>query len=633
MLKRGAERRLLKRGAGNSFLILLPLLFLILASYVLAVVSSQILNVGFSISPATVKSGEFSQPNFTAIVNGPNLTINIPINYSGSGIVNITQNLPANWTNAVVWKVREGNVIKNITITDNIMSWEANLSAVSAQLFFEISPPSMTAQANFTNQTFFEKNITIETVLDGNHFRNVSTNVSVNSSFPYYTLYWLVNDTWEDYTVPFNLKVENGYAFFYGFNTSSQQFRIQGFGSCTESWTCTGWSDSSNSCGTRTCTDNAHCGTTANKPSESATCPSAGSGSSGGGGGGGGGGRRAVIPAPEPEKPNPDFSVDNNLIKVLLRQDVPDRKALKIANTGNTNLTIKVEIIGLENFAFLQAGEADYSFKLDKGDSKTININFLAPKLKEPGSYTGKIRVNAEGIEKVVGIIIEVESEKPIFDVAVTIPGVYRQVLPGREVVAQINIFNLKTVGRVDVSVDYGIKDFSGNLLASGDFTAAVETSASFVKGLSIPQNTTAGQYVMFATVRYRNIVTSGSDSFEVIERPKAEFGLNTFVIVAAFASFVFIVFMLLIFIAVLDMLHHPAAGKGKKIEKKKEEEEVYEEEEITAKEKSEEKEGAEEIQKKLAALEEAFESGLISARAYIEDKAKLERILKKRQK
>jgi hypothetical protein len=52
---------------------------------------------------------------------------------------------------------------------------------------------------------------------------------------------------------------------------------------CTESWSCTAWSDIDNSCGTRTCTDANACGTTVSKPSETETCPEAG----GGGGGGG----------------------------------------------------------------------------------------------------------------------------------------------------------------------------------------------------------------------------------------------------------------------------------------------------------------------------------------------------------
>jgi hypothetical protein len=42
--------------------------------------------------------------------------------------------------------------------------------------------------------------------------------------------------------------------------------------SCTESWTCTGWSTCANSQQTRACTDNNDCETTNNKPSETQTC-------------------------------------------------------------------------------------------------------------------------------------------------------------------------------------------------------------------------------------------------------------------------------------------------------------------------------------------------------------------------
>lgn len=50
-------------------------------------------------------------------------------------------------------------------------------------------------------------------------------------------------------------------------NSSVYMFRL-----CNASWSCTAWSDSSNSCGTRTCTDLNNCGTNEGKPSESQTC-------------------------------------------------------------------------------------------------------------------------------------------------------------------------------------------------------------------------------------------------------------------------------------------------------------------------------------------------------------------------
>ena len=58
---------------------------------------------------------------------------------------------------------------------------------------------------------------------------------------------------------------------------SSKLLRIdlapgEGPPSCTEDWTCTGWSDCIDGTQTRICTDNNNCGTTLNKPSESQAC-------------------------------------------------------------------------------------------------------------------------------------------------------------------------------------------------------------------------------------------------------------------------------------------------------------------------------------------------------------------------
>jgi len=58
---------------------------------------------------------------------------------------------------------------------------------------------------------------------------------------------------------------------------------------CIAVWGCGAWSDSGNSCGTRTCTDSNACGTDTGKPDTSKSCSSSGGGTSGGAGGASGG--------------------------------------------------------------------------------------------------------------------------------------------------------------------------------------------------------------------------------------------------------------------------------------------------------------------------------------------------------
>ena len=79
----------------------------------------------------------------------------------------------------------------------------------------------------------------------------------------------------------------------------------------------------------------------------------------------------------------------------------------------------------------------------------------------------GKIIVKVDGIKKEILIAIEVETKKPLFDVKVEIPSRFLYIMPGEELFAKVEIFNLGQIGSVDVAIDYIIKDREGNEILS----------------------------------------------------------------------------------------------------------------------------------------------------------------------
>ena len=90
-------------------------------------------------------------------------------------------------------------------------------------------------------------------------------------------------------------------------------------------------------------------------------------------------------------------------------------------------------------------------------------------------------------IEKEVLIGIGVESRGILFDISAEIPEGFLEVVPGEELLTNIEIFGLGGKGKVDVLLEYLIIDENGNIIVSDTETVSVETQASFVKKLKIP--------------------------------------------------------------------------------------------------------------------------------------------------
>lgn len=225
-------------------------------------------------------------------------------------------------------------------------------------------------------------------------------------------------------------------------------------------------------------------------------------GGGGGGGGGGGSGRR--------EK----FIVSPMVMNVSLGQGEIKRGWLTINNTGNTVL-----YFDLKDDMGNMVGIGETKFTLEKGENKTVLVEFVALPSTLPDLYTGKIIVDGREMVKEVLIYIEVDSEGALFDVRVAIPEPYLLVYPGNRLIADVYLFNVEYVGLADVIVDYFMKDFDGEVFYLGRDSMAVDDELSYVKKFAIPRDANIANYVLFATVTYDNKIGLGSSNFEILGR------------------------------------------------------------------------------------------------------------------
>ena len=325
----------------------------------------------------------------------------------------------------------------------------------------------------------------------------------------------------------------------------------------------------------------------------------------GGGGGGGGGAGGGAIRA--------EFTIDKETLKVILKQGQKIEHSLKIKNTGDTTIIVTTNFKALKRFVYSPSLD-EIAITLNPGEEHTINVVFGAEEDQKPDVYTGEITVKSGSVEKVISTIIEVESAKPLFDVDVEVLPEYKSVYPGDEVFMEVSLFNVRGFGRVDVNLEYSIRDFKGNLIVAEHETVAVEMQAKFGRELLIPSDLEPGMYVASVKVTFEDSVGISSDLFEV----KAKAIKLYPIAIKDYTFYLLLGTVLIAGIAIFFMRGFYFPKKGMPKTKKEGIELIKEEKKI------------QKLEKELKALEQAYNSKFISEESYNKNKKRIEKELEK---
>ncbi len=230
----------------------------------------------------------------------------------------------------------------------------------------------------------------------------------------------------------------------------------------------------------------------------------------------GGGGAAAITP---------NFEVDKDLIKVLIKTGESKREVIRVINIGGTILNISLDLGDLEEFMVV----SEESFSLGLGETKIINIDIFAKEEEIPDAYTGRIIVKGNGITKIINVIIEVKERKPLFDVLTNVRN--KRVSPEHNVITDIKMINMGDLEHIDVLFYYAIKDFEGNVLTFKEESLFIEKELEIVRKLKVPENLSPGNYIFYSRVSYEEISATSTDVFTVTEKVKVS-NLILFIIV-----------------------------------------------------------------------------------------------------
>jgi len=319
--------------------------------------------------------------------------------------------------------------------------------------------------------------------------------------------------------------------------------------------------------------------------------------------GGSGGSSHSYEPIKE------ELEVEPEKIKIKLKQGETKKQTFTIKNTGKTKKILNLSYEGLENFIRLSETEIE----LEADETKTIIIDFIAREDTIPNLYLGSILIKANPIEEKILIAIEVESKEALFDVKIDISKKFKYVMPGEEVLADIKLYNLKDTGKIDVNIDYMIKDENNSIIISGQETIAIELLASFTKIFQLPENTTYGDYVFYVKATYDGKIASASAWFIVGEKPPLD--IKT----ALKWILILITITIIVVAAITQILKHKNKKLKKSILRYKKE----------IKKQSSRTDESKRLAEKIEVLEKAYARGHIRKESYEKIKGRIKNLLK----
>ncbi|MEK6912995.1 MAG: hypothetical protein AABX26_03520 [Nanoarchaeota archaeon] len=256
------------------------------------------------------------------------------------------------------------------------------------------------------------------------------------------------------------------------------------------------------------------------------------------------------------------FTLDKNEIKVSLNPGQVKTENVTITNPGTQPITITIENLIPD---FVMRGED--VILLNPGESKVIPLYIIVKAETIPNLYLGKIIISSGSTKREILLAVEVESAGILLDVRAEILKDYKQILQGGEVLTEMRLFNLGgSDERKDVLIEYIIKDYENHEIVKETESLAIETQATFIKRIKLPQDAILGNYVLYVRAVYSGKVASSSDNFEIVASKVTSKEKIYIVIIIILA----VILSLIIYFTTLHMSQHRTKrGTSKKLKSK----------------------------------------------------------------
>ncbi|MEK6890153.1 MAG: hypothetical protein AABX35_03120, partial [Nanoarchaeota archaeon] len=207
---------------------------------------------------------------------------------------------------------------------------------------------------------------------------------------------------------------------------------------------------------------------------------------------------------------NPPFTVQPDNLAVNLKKGELTKYNLTIINSNRSDIAIELSS-NLENILVID----EKSFNLTKGQSKEINLNFIAGEKLSEGNYIGNILIKSRIADISVPISITISSVKSLFDVKISINNSQLTASPGEDLISSLKLYNLGEK-ETQVKATYYLKDQYNKIILTENETLYVNKELSLEKVFKLPDNVRPGQHILYVAIEYDKEIASSSVWFTV---------------------------------------------------------------------------------------------------------------------
>ena len=236
------------------------------------------------------------------------------------------------------------------------------------------------------------------------------------------------------------------------------------------------------------------------------------------------------------------LEIQPDKIIIPLKKGEVTNESILLKNKDNSDMKVRIKVSNLNAFVILNEKE----FDLKAGESKYMDLEIIVRESVIPDSYLGRIIISTEKVEKEIFLVLDVSSDKPLLDVKSEILNKDSSLNPGDKLNTKIELFNLGQLPRVDVKVEYTLKNFLGETIIFEEETIAVETHTSYIKEFDIPSFVKTGTYTFGVKSIYydgKSDIIATSSAWVYVGGPYSKY--KEIIIILLILFFLFLVFKL----------------------------------------------------------------------------------------